>query len=185
MPKKLKKDPNYLDHVKAGAAPDFSIDNIRIRKHAIQRAKERKVPIEEVRNNPDDARGIWSGNTLVTVLTPEMANAPRPSAWKEERDRIGKLIVEIGECPSLHGTPHYEFFRNLFQYHPEPERKRVAEIRDICLQKFSKLRKRIFESKHLQFKLYYGDGTSNTISWVDCVERQCNSRHPIPSSTSA
>ncbi len=176
--------PSFFDLVKGGAA-DFAIDNTEVTRHARSRGRERKIPVEELRNNRNDKRGVWRGNTLVTVLTQEMANAPRPSAWKDERDRIGKLMVEIGACPSLRETPHYEFFRNLFQYHPEPERKRVAEIRDISLQKFSKMTKRIFKPDQLQFKLYYGDGTSNTISWVDCVERQCSSRHPTPSSTSA
>jgi hypothetical protein len=175
---------DFLVRVRAGV-DDFTVDNAAVTRHARTRGRERGVPTDEVRNNPNDKRGVWRGNTLITVLSQEMANKPRPSAWKDERDRIGKLIVEIGECPSLRGTPHYEFFRNLFQYHPEPERKRVAEIRDISLQKFSKMRKRIFKPSHLQFKLYYGDGTSNTISWVDCVERQCNSLRPIPSSTSA
>jgi hypothetical protein len=175
--------PSFFDLVKGGAA-DFTPDNTAVTRHARSRGRERKVPVEELRNNPNDKRGVWRGNTLVTVLTQEMANGPRPSAWKEERDRIGRLIVEIGACPSLRMTPHYEFFRNLFQCHPEAERKRVTEIRDISLQKFSKMTKRIFKPSQLQFKLYYGDGTSDTISWVDCVERQCNSRHPILSSTS-
>ncbi len=175
---------DFLDLVRAGLA-DFKLDNINVTRHSRCRQRQRSVPLEEVRTNRNDKRGVWRGNTLVTVLTQKMASAPRPSAWKDERDRIGKLMVEIGARPSLHGTPHYEFFRNLFQYHPEPERKRVTEIQDICLQKFSKMTKRIFKPDQLQFKLYYGDGTSNTISWVDCVERQCSSRHPTPSSTSA
>jgi hypothetical protein len=176
--------PNFFDYVKGGLV-DFAIDNTEVTRHARKRARERKVPLEEVRVNRNDRRGVWRGNKLITVFTQDMANGPRPSAWKEERDRIGRLIVEIGACPSLHGTPHYEFFRDLFQYHPEAERKRVTEIRDISLQKFSKMAKRIFKPSQLQFKLYYGDGTSDTISWVDCVERQCSSRHPTPSSMSA
>jgi hypothetical protein len=175
--------PNFFDLVRGGFA-DFRLDNIRVRRHANNRARERGVPLEEVRVNRNDKRGVWRGNTLVTVLTQEMANGPRPSAWKEERDRIGQLIVEIGACPSLRETPHYEFFRELFQYHPEAERKRVTEIRDISLQKFSRMTRRVFKPSQLQFKLHYRDGTSDTISWVDCVERQCSSRHLTPSSTS-
>jgi hypothetical protein len=176
--------PTYFDLVRAGIA-DFTLDNTAVTRHARTRARERGVPLEELRVNRNDRRGVWSGGTLLTVLNQTMANSPRPSAWKEERDRIGRLIVEIGACPSLHGTPHYEFFRDLFQYHPEAERKRVTEIRDICLQKFSKMTKRIFKPSQLQFKLYYGDGTSDTISWVDCVERQCNSPRLTPSSMNA
>ncbi len=176
--------PNYFDYVKAGLA-DFKLDNINVTRHSRCRQRQRGVPFEEVRANRNDKRGIWRGNTLVTVLTQEMANGPRPSAWKEERDRIGKLMVEIGACPSLRETPHYEFFRELFQHHPEAERKRVTEIRDISLQKFSKMTRRIFKPSQLQFKLHYRDGTSDTISWVDCVEIQCSSRPHILSSMSA
>lgn len=176
--------PNFFDLVRGGVA-DFTLDNITVTRHARCRRRERAIPFEEVRTNRNDKRGVWRGNTLVTVLTQEMANGPRPGAWKDERDRIGQLIVEIGACPSLRETPHYEFFRELFQHHPEAERKRVTEIRDISLQKFSKMTRRIFKPSQLQFKLHYRDGTSDTISWVDCVERQCNSRHPIQSSTSA
>ena len=175
---------DFLDLVRAGLA-DFKLDNINVTRHSRCRQRQRSVPLEEVRTNRNDKRGVWRGNTLVTVLTQEMANGPRPSAWKDERDRIGKLMVEIGACPSLRETPHYEFFRELFQHHPEAERKRVAEIRDISLQKFSRMTRRIFKPSQLQFKLHYRDGTSDTISWVDCVERQCSSRHPTPSSTSA
>ncbi len=175
---------HFLDLVRGGLA-DFKLDNVNVRKHACGRAKQRGVPLEEVRTNRNDKRGVWRGNTLVTVLTHEMANGPRPSAWKEERDRIGQLMVEIGVCPSLRETPYYEFFRELFQYHPEAERKRVTEIRDISLQKFSRMTRRIFKPSQLQFKLHYRDGTSDTISWVDCVERQCSSPRPTPSSTSA
>jgi hypothetical protein len=187
MPKKLKKDRNYLDYVKAGAAPDFTADDLHISKHAIQRAKERGIPMEDLRRKRGNKAGygVLRGKTIVTALTNQMSSDVRPTKVKKEKEpvisaptarnnrfRIMEIrwkIEDIGVCPSLRiqRPESFEFFRELFQHHPEAEKKRVTEIKDIALKKFGK--GPIKDHQDLQFHLHYEDGTSDSISWRKCV----------------
>jgi hypothetical protein len=164
--------PNYFDLVKGGLA-DFRIDDLRISKHARQRAKERGIPLEDLRRKHGNKAGygVQIGKTIVTALTNQMPVRSNPVA-RNNRFRIIEIrwkIEDIGVCPSLRTQrpDSYEFFRELFQHHPEAEKKRVTEIQDIALKKHGK--GPIKNYQDLQFHIYYGDGTTQTISWRKCV----------------
>jgi len=163
--------PSYYDLVKGGLA-DFRMDDLRISKHAIQQAKKRGIPLEDLRRKHGNKAGyaVTVGKTVVTALTNQM-QVVNPTARKN-RFRVMEIrwkIENIGVCPSLRvqRPESYAFFHELFQHHPEPEKKRVAEIKDISLEKFGK--GPIRDHQDLRFRLYYGDGTSDTISWRKCI----------------
>ncbi len=178
--------PNYFDLVRAGLA-DFRMDDLRISKHAIRRAKERGIPLEDLRRKHGNQAGygVQIGKTIVTALTNQMPMlSNRPKKEKEKTDAISVptarnnrfrimeirwKIEDIGVCPSLRvqRPDLYAFFRELFQHHPESEKKRVEEIKDISLKKHG--RGPIKNYQDLQFHLYYEDGTTQTISWRKCV----------------
>lgn len=157
-----------LDLVRGGLA-DFRVDNLRISKHAIARARERHIPLEDLRRTHGNevGRGIQVGNTIVTAITNAMTTVS-PTRSKIAQARLA--IQRIGVCPSLktHHPASYTFFRELFQNHPEANRKRVAEIEDISLRKFNK-RAPAQMPGNLQFVLQYPDGTRDTISWKKCI----------------
>ncbi len=178
--------PNYFDYVKGGLA-DFRLDDLYISRHAKQRAKERGIPLEDLRRKHGNKAGygVQIGNTIVTALTNQMPMlSHRPKKEKEKtkpisapmarnnRFRIMEIrwkIEDIGVCPSLRveRPSSYEFFRELFQHHPEAKKKRVEEIKDISLKKHG--RGQIKDYRDLQFHLHYEDGTSDSISWRKCV----------------
>ncbi len=178
--------PSYFDYVKGGLA-DFRMDDIRISKHAIQRARERGIPLEDLRRKRGNQAGygVLKGKTIVTALTNQMPSDIRPTKVKKEKEsiisaptarnnrfRIMEIrwkIEDIGVCPSLwvQRPESYAFFRELFQHHPEAEKKRVMEIKDIALKKHGK--GPIKNYQDLQFHLHYEDGTSDSISWRKCV----------------
>jgi hypothetical protein len=178
--------PNFFDLVRGGIT-DFRMDDLRISKHAIQRARERGIPLEDLRRKHGNKAGygVQIGKTIVTALTnqmPMLSNAPKnekdktkpisvPTA-RNNKFRIMEIrwkIEDIGVCPSLRvqRPGSYEFFRELFQHHPEAEKKRVEEIKDISLKKHGK--GPIKNYQDLQFHLHYEDGTSDSISWRKCV----------------
>jgi hypothetical protein len=178
--------PNFFDLVKGGAA-DFRMDDLRISKHAIRRARERHIPLEDLRRNHGNKAGygVRIGKTIVTALTNQMSSNIRPTKVKKEKEpaisaptarnnrfRIMEIrwkIEDIGVCPSLRDRrpESYEFFRELFQHHPESEKKRVTEIKDIALKKQG--RGPLKNYQDLQFHMIYEDGTSDSISWRKCV----------------
>jgi len=163
------------------------MDDLRISKHAIQRAKERGIPLEDLRRKHGNKAGygVQIGKTIVTALTnqmPMLSNSPKTPKEKTKpvsvpmarnnRFRIMEIrwkIEDIGVCPSLRiqRPESYEFFRELFQHHPEADKKRVAEIKDIALKKFGK--GPIKDHQDLQFHMIYEDGTTDSISWRKCV----------------
>lgn len=157
-----------LDLIRGGLS-DFRLDNLRISRHALDRARERHIPLEDLRrtHRNEVGRGIQVGNTIVTAITNTMsAAAPK----REKILQIRRQIECIGVCPSLK-TQHpvsYAFFRDLFQNHPMPEKKRVTDIVDISLRNFSP-REPVSSWRDLQFVLHYPFGRSDSVSWKKCV----------------
>jgi hypothetical protein len=156
-----------LDLVRGGLA-DFRLDNLRISKHAIARARERHIPLEDLRRSHGHGvgRGIQVGNTIVTAITNTMTNSGPPAARKRA---IRRRMEEIGVCRSLatHHPEAYTTFRALFQTHPDGDRKRVRDIIDISLRRFGNLKGSTWSE--LQFVLHYPDAPSDSISWTKCI----------------
>jgi len=168
-----------LDLVKGGLS-DFRMDNLRISAHARQRAKERHIPLEDLRKRKGGKTGfgIQRGNTIVTALTNSMRpppSAPKPEALRlrDLKIKIRSRIESIGLCPSLHDTPFYTLFWDLFQHHTDPIGKRVKEIVDIAICHQNKRptgHKGIHNWKDLMFEVTYNDGEKDTISWNKCLD---------------
>jgi len=78
---------------------------------------------------------------------------------------IRERIKHINSCKSLKTEfpDQYVYFWNLFQTHPNREKKRVEEIADIELK--------FVAQRHggSVFTLIYNDGTNDTISWRACL----------------
>lgn len=69
MPKKDKGyDAASWERVKAGAL-DFTMDDMALTKHAVVRARERSVSLDDLRASKAYC-GVMCGKTLVTVLPP-------------------------------------------------------------------------------------------------------------------
>lgn len=95
----------------------------------------------------------------------------------ELRDAVVRLIRETGLCPSLKSKhpETFEFFRALFQRHPEKERKEVALMVDIAIRKFPKARPATpLPIQDHQFFLLKCNGTEDSISWTTCVKGAVN-----------
>lgn len=78
---------------------------------------------------------------------------------------IEDLVMELAPCPSLRTHhPHcYAFFRELFQRHPDAERKKVHKIQDISLSG-------TFNAPGGPvFRIHYSRNKSDTISWRKCL----------------
>lgn len=94
MPKKSNSD--YLTDVMAGLA-DFRMDNLRISHHAIERSKERGVPLEDLRRKtPKIGIPVVKQNTVVTVLN---KGIPRPF-YKEAKTFSAKVKC-LKTCPFI------------------------------------------------------------------------------------
>lgn len=93
-----------------------------------------------------------------------------------------QLIRSIGLTQSLatNFPSAYDFFRALFQRHPEADRKQVSQIVDIHLQKFPKAQMMhpLPISDH-QFVIVKADGTTDTISWMSCINQAVTSPDKI------
>lgn len=79
---------------------------------------------------------------------------------------IEDLIAELAPCPSLRARHPacYQFFRELFQYHPHAERKRVDKIKDIALNG-------AFDTPGGPvFRIIYSRWKSDLISWRKCMK---------------
>lgn len=79
------------------------------------------------------------------------------------KSEVRERIAQIGKCRSLRKShpDEYVFFRELFQNHPEAERKRVAEITDIFI--------RVGYGGVYQLGYQLPGQVRDTISWVSCV----------------
>ena len=62
----------------------------------------------------------------------------------------------------------YDFFRDLFQNHPDPVKKRVTEIKDISLEPKSPKQPLDADGGPV-FRIHYSARKSDTISWRKCV----------------
>ena len=82
---------------------------------------------------------------------------------------IRDLINTIGICSSLKEEHPYTyiFFNELFQRHPEKDKKRVDDIIDIRIDSYPK--------GGYVFNILLDDGTSDTISWKCCVTGKSDS----------
>lgn len=83
---------------------------------------------------------------------------------KSELEKYTRNIVNgIGVCSSLKNyKPHeYNFFRILFQRHPEKEKKQTDTIMDIITNNHPK--------GGIVFSILRADATKDTISWKACV----------------
>ena len=85
---------------------DFTLDDLKITQHALQRAKERHIPLEDLhRLNGKVGDAVLVGNTVVTVV-PKRQIKPdnevgeivhtNPKVLKKENKFIGKL-----QCPHI------------------------------------------------------------------------------------
>lgn len=165
-----------LDLVRGGLR-DFRLDNLRISRHALDRAKERHIPLEDLRRTHGEVgRGVQVGNTIVTALRHDMTGGlpPRTPATRVEAMKadIRTKLEEIGLCKRLTSTPHYDFFRRLLQHHPTPAVKRVSEIVDISIVRQSvrpRDKRRALTYKDMMLVVHYPDGTRDSISWTKCV----------------
>jgi len=101
---------------------------------------------------------------------------------------IEDLVMELAPCPSLrkYHPECYEFFRELFQHHPDAERKKVSAIQDISLgapgcilgRRNSYNRPASAERKSIPldanggpvFRIHYSKSKSDTISWRKCMK---------------
>lgn len=158
---------SYLELVKAGVE-DFRVDNLRISHHALQRARERRIPLEDLRRLRGNkvGHGIQQGNTIVTAIRNDMAAIAPKTARKME---IRRRIERIGVCRSIatYFPESYTFFRDLFQKYPDPDRKRVRDIVDISLRRFGRSKGSTWSE--LQFVIHYPDAPSDSISWMKCI----------------
>lgn len=165
-----------LDLVRGGLR-DFRLDNLRISRHALERAKERHIPLEDLRRSHGEVgRGVQVGNTIVTALRNDMtAGAPprMPNTQVEAlKADIRAKIEEIGLCKTLTFTPHYDFFYRLLQHHPTPAAKRVSEIVDISIVRQNvraRDKRRALTYKDMMLVVHYPDGSRDSISWNKCV----------------
>jgi hypothetical protein len=182
-----------LDLVKGGLR-DFRLDNLKVSRHAIQRVRERHIPLEDLRRNHGNqvGFGVQRGNTIVTALTNTMKRPPPPNAGKSQIDQVKDEIRSrkeaAGLCKSLKTKfpDHYQYFWNLLQYHPTDQAKRVADIIDLSLVKQSVRNtghKGVHNAADLMFVAKYSDGTRDTISMSKCIQpflNDQNSQSPSP-----
>ena len=64
---------------------DIIVDNMRITRHALDRCKERKIPLEDLhRLNPKFGTPVMKGNTIVTML-------PKKSKKKYHKSKKSKM----------------------------------------------------------------------------------------------
>lgn len=167
-----------LDLVQAGLK-DFRMDNLRISRHALQRARERHIPLEDLRRRHGNVSGfaVQQGNTIVTALTNQMRKPPKPYALRlrDSRVKIRKLIETLGLTISIKDKDpsSYTFFMALLQHHPKAEDKRVRDIVDLSLTQQDKTPSKdmsIQSWKDLMLLATYADGTQDSISWSSCLE---------------
>jgi hypothetical protein len=169
-----------LDLVKGGLR-DFHLDNLKISGHAMQRCRERHIPLEDLRrvHNNQVGFGVQCGNTIVTALTNTMKRPPGERPGKPTIDQvkteIRKRKESMGLCKSMKTKfpDHYTYFRNLLQHHPTGAVKRVTEIVDLALVKQNQRKtghKGIHNANDLMFVAIYSDGARDTISTSQCIQ---------------
>jgi len=92
----------------------------------------------------------------------------------ELRDYVVDLIKKVGITDSLKENypDEYEFFKLLFQRHPEKDKKEVDLIDDIYVKPYIKANIKFLEITSHQFIIIKNNNTSDSISWVKCVNCQ-------------
>lgn len=104
----------------------------------------------------------------------------------ERLQEVEDLVLELAPCKSLRNKHPlmYEYFRELFRYHPEAfTKKRVDDIVDISLIVRHK-QGSLDEHGGPIFRVRYIDGKKDTLSWRKCVKQQWISLHPTECCTS-
>jgi hypothetical protein len=81
---------------------------------------------------------------------------------KQLEQYIQHIISTIGICSSLLYNEHYPFFIDLFQRHPRYPEK-CKNMIDISIQP------NIITPQYLELRLINSDGTTDAISWKQCV----------------
>jgi len=94
------------------------------------------------------------------------------------RNYVIGLIREIGTCEklSVNNPAAFQFYKDLFQRHPEKERKGVPQLIDISIRRFLKTPhwKNPLEISDYQFIIHKSDGTEDSISWNTCAKGEIN-----------
>ena len=97
---------------------------------------------------------------------------------EELRNYVIGIIRQIGLCENLlsKNPAAFQFFKDLFNRHPEKERKGVPLLIDIHIRKFPKTnpRKTLLEIADHQFWIAKSDGTEESISWNTCAKGEGN-----------
>jgi len=169
-----------LDLIKAGLQ-DFRIDNLRVSRHAIERCRERHIPLEDLRRNSGNhaGYGVQRGNTIVTALSNSMKpQTPGKHGKKridEVKEEIRKRKEAIGLCKSVltKSPSDYQYFRELLQHHPTGAMKKVSDIVDLQLvnqNSRGRGNRMKVNPGDLMFVAVYSDGTKDTISISKCIE---------------
>ena len=85
---------------------------------------------------------------------------------KKLKSYVRSELDSIGICSSLRekNPAKFLFFNDLFQRHPERERKGVDKIVDIQIKQHNK--------GDYQMHIIKNDKTSDTISWIACVRKK-------------
>ena len=75
---------------------DFKVDNTHITKHALERCKERNIPLEDLhRLNPKVGTPVMKGNTIVTILPKKSKKKYHKfKKTKISRKKCNRIIVE-------------------------------------------------------------------------------------------
>jgi len=98
------------------------------------------------------------------------------SSYEELNDVTVKLIESIGLCENLKSTKpeEYLYFRALFQYHKDAERKKVALITDIHIRRSPQVSmfKKDLQVGDYQMTIVTSDGEEDTISWVKLMRNK-------------
>jgi len=81
---------------------------------------------------------------------------------KQLEEYTRHLISTIGICSSLLYNEHYPFFLELFQRHPRYPEK-IQNMIDISIQPNK------ITPQYLELHLLHSDGTTDDISWKQCV----------------
>ena len=144
------------------------------------------VLFSEIMRSKDSPKSSDSIESAVSALgllnlgsVTKKSTSPCPSDFKSYEDlknyTIGQ-ISDIGLCPSLKDEhpEKYIYFRDLFQRHPDAERKKVDKIEDIFFKRFPKVsrRKRVLQVCDYQIHIRTSDGDEDSISWVKSMRRE-------------
>eukprot|EP00547_Thalassionema_nitzschioides_P004207 CAMPEP_0194216238 /NCGR_PEP_ID=MMETSP0156-20130528/18600_1 /TAXON_ID=33649 /ORGANISM="Thalassionema nitzschioides, Strain L26-B" /LENGTH=278 /DNA_ID=CAMNT_0038944957 /DNA_START=117 /DNA_END=954 /DNA_ORIENTATION=+ len=97
------------------------------------------------------------------------------NSYEELKHYTVGLIEEIGLCFSLKQKhpDAFVYFYELFQRHPDGERKKVSMIEDITINRFPKVpRNRPMTVRDYQIFIQTSNGCVDSISWVKSMRRE-------------